>query len=271
MESRSTIPIAEKFLGSLLGAYIGNCRASQYAKSGISVGNNSLSQLWLTSIQPHIIAAPTTVESETLASYPVTALPWLLYHHDNSTARYQGLAQTLESVEHLSKPALPHIIGATCILGDCLEWLVQHSLTIQQPRPLLCKHLLQRQTAYPRVLADHTEQFIDVLAAQTPAVAPEAIHAQPLLRIASAVQGCLDCRENLALALVSAQDTGTMPSLMGCLLGAWGGLSVIPIKWLMTLPNNTNQSISHMAEQLYRSWAGIISASSSHTASSLDF
>ncbi|MGD1949723.1 MAG: hypothetical protein ACFB14_08765 [Leptolyngbyaceae cyanobacterium] len=271
MESISTIPTAEKFLGSLLGAYIGYRYSSRSDIPWQSVNSKSLSQLWRNSIQQPTVAGPQVLEPQTLVSRPAAALPWLLYHHDNSSFRYQSLAQTLASVDSSSASILINAIGATCILGDCLEWLIQCSTTLQPSLPLICKHLLQRQAAYPTVLAGHVERFTEVLASQILAFEPLQPYEQPLLTTALAVKHCLRYPENLALILTNSQEIETTATLSGCLLGAWGGLSIIPTEWIMALTNDSHQLISHVADKIYRDWAGIIGVSATYDTSPLDF
>ena len=271
MESISTIPTAEKFLGSLLGAYIGYRYDLNDNIPWQSVNANSLSQLWHNSIQQYTVVGPQVLDPQILVSKPAATLPWLLYHHDNSSFRYQSLAQTLASVNSSSAAMLTNAIGATCILGDCLEWLMQSAPTPQPSLPLICNYLLQRQTAYPTALASYVEHFTEVLASQSFAVEPLQPYEQPVLETALAVKHCLSYPENLALILINSQTLGTTATLSGCLLGAWGGLSVIPNKWIMALTDDSHQLISHIADKIYRNWAGIIGISATYDASPLDF
>ncbi|MEM1252147.1 MAG: hypothetical protein AAGI69_06905 [Cyanobacteria bacterium P01_H01_bin.21] len=272
MESISTIPTAEKFLGSLLGAHMGYCYSSRSDSPWQSVNSNLLSQLWRSSIQQHTVVGPQVLAPQTLVSKPAAALPWLLYHHDNSSFRYQSLAQTLASVDSSSSSILTHAIGATCILGDCLEWLMQCSPTLQPSLLLICNYLRQRQTAYPTVLASHVKRFTEVLAPQiSTTIEPLKPDEQPLLTTALAVKHCLSYPENLALILTNFEEPGTTATLSGCLLGAWGGLSVIPTKWIMALTDDSYKLISHIADEVYRNWAGITSIAATYDASPLDF
>ena len=271
MESISTIPTAEKFLASLLGAYI----SYHYERGGATTLRHSIDeplliQLWRHSIQQPTVIGRSVLEPQTLVSMPVVVVPWLLYHHDNCDSRYQKLTKMLTAVDS-SSAALTHAVGAVCIFGDCLEWLMQCSLAVHQPLSSICSYLIKRHVDSRTAFASQVEKFIEVLEPQIATKIPLQLAEQPLLTAALAIKHCLSCRENLALSLANSQRTRTVAALCGCLLGAWGGLSVIPKKWVVDLANDFHQPINHLADKLYRSWAGIIGAPDTCNASPLSF
>lgn len=270
-----TMTIANKFLGSLLGTYIGHhyhhCLGGQQMATG-PVDESLLYQAWLPSIRQS--TPPRVATVSTLAA----ALPWLLYHHDDRQTRHRQLAS------ELATDSLGAIASRLYILGDCLEWLMQSSLEPQASPALLRKHLRQQISTYPTSILPQVNQLFELLefpsttsnGAQNGAQLEyhhASIHASihaPMLTIATAIQQCLTHPENLALALTSPHTAPPVAPIIGCLLGAWGGTSRIPLRWMMSLPNESRQLLTHVSEQLYRNWAGITGVAKSFEAFPLD-
>ncbi|ESA36111.1 hypothetical protein N836_09020 [Leptolyngbya sp. Heron Island J] len=80
--------------------------------------------------------------------------------------------------------------------------------------------------------------------------------ARTLWPMTLAIRRCLRYPENLALALVNHSTDIPTTTIIGCLLGAWGGISAIPVPWIMAFTYDSRQGLRQMAQQLYRSWAG---------------
>lgn len=249
----ATVSIQNKFLGSLIGAYIGHSYHEKCSKSWPSVSNSNLYQSWLDNEHQFPLSELTSSNSDLILT-----LPWLLYHYDDRRTRQQQLAQTIELTHDANKANIADMAAALYIMGDCLEWLMQLSHTIQYPLPLLRQHLRQQRPIHSKVLHSKREQFIQELATQSlmsdfDSVVPDK--TLPMLMIA--IKQCLSYRENLALALTSPQSVTPIPTLIGCLLGAWAGPSVIPAQWMLAFNHASKQALTDMAQKLYRRWAGI--------------
>ncbi|WP_193994987.1 hypothetical protein [Leptolyngbya ectocarpi] len=164
------------------------------------------------------------------------------------------------------------MITALYILGDCLEWLMQVAPVNQSAHPSLCGHLQQQSLTYPAAIRPQTNRLIASLEPQYPTTDDDQTQDSNdlMMALAAAIQQSLTYPENLALAL-NTSDMGVPTSiLIGCLLGAWRGTSVIPSEWIMSLPNTSRQTLNQTAQQLYRNWAGINHISATFEVFSLD-
>lgn len=242
----------DQLLGSLLGGYLGH-GYSTGQKEWPNVSDSSLYQSWLHSVQQLTIKQP-----QLSASDPVIALPWLLFYHDNREIRHHWIARNMELASVKVTDTAIHTPGTIYVLGDILEWLMQSSLEIQQPHPLLWEHLQKNNLSYPTAVIPQINRFGQELLSPKSAVSNRLEHHDcPWIIMALAVEQCLTYRENLALALANPRLPQAMRPIVGCLLGAWGGPSIIPTKWIMSLPFDSRQALFYMAQQLYKSWAGI--------------
>lgn len=235
------ISTLDRFLGSLLGSYMGfHYRQPEWP----ALHSDPLYTAW---IKPPLLELQCT-------SNGYAPLPWLLYCYDNSTIRHHELAKHLEhlSVEAADPDAMT-TLSTLYILGDSLEWLMQCPLSSQQALPQLLEYLQQQQVDYPSTLHGFA-LFGTPLASNLSK--PDNAHSAALN---VALEQSLNHRENLALALNSSMPRFTR-TMLGCLLGAWGGISVIPTSWMLLLAPEVKQAITLLASQLYQSWAGISSA-----------
>lgn len=249
-----TISTADKFLGSLLGAYIGS---SYRGTSQLSIPNLSDSQLYQWWHQDLSQGIPSLQLSNTCL---ISALPWLLYHHDDGTARHRTLLRSLGSDRQNRDDAIADRVAALYLLGDCLEWLIQDPGHRPNSVDLLCKHLqTQIFSECPPSLMQFLQPALNEVTTQSIPHRPATPSGSPSMRVAIALQQCLYCPENLALTLASSPLANA--TLAGCLLGAWGGTSIMPMPWKIAIPPTEKAALTHMAEQLYRTWAGIISTS----------
>lgn len=248
-----------------MGTYIGH-RSLDGSHQAMDVRNTpSLEQSWLHALQLGI--SPTLVSSN---SHLANTIPWLLYHHDDRRTRNHILAQNLTSPSRTT--AMTTMTATLYILGDCLEWLMQVTSVNQAVHPLMCKHLQQQSLTYPAAITPKVHSLIASL--EFPSSITDDYQLQSsnelTMTLAAAIRQSLTYSENLALAL-STCDLGTPTStLIGCLLGAWRGTSIIPSGWLTSLPNTSKQTLHQVAEQLYRNWAGINHISATFEAFPLD-
>ena len=244
-----TMPIistADRFLGSLVGAYMGHSYANRP-----DTRNSLLYQSWLDDIQQNRIPGPTLSDFS-----PAVSLPWLLYHHDDSRTRHDWLAHSLEPIQSTAPDHVTTTMGVLYILGDSLEWLMQCLPTVQHPLPLLCKHLRHQLSTYPPGVSAQVTPLIEWLSSES--LRPSPVRQDILVAaMALALQQCLKYRENLAFALNNDSMSQPAPAMIGCLLGAWGGTAIIPTPWMMSLAPDSRQDLSHIAQHIYRNWAGI--------------
>lgn len=251
-----TISTPDKFLGSLMGAYIGHHYLEKYQGKWLSVSKSPLYNVWLSSIEPQNI--PSLLATSSMP----TAIPWLLYHHDDCTGRIhwlnQALAYSTTNGDHHAS-LYSNRIKVLYILGDCLEWLMQCPKDAQEPHLDLCHHLRQQQSTSPSAIIPQLNQLIQTLASPSLDSYLQTLdHTEPsFMALTSALKRCMYYRENLALALSRSDLTAPTPTLIGCLLGAWRGPSVLPIDWVMAIPQDSKEALRHMAQQLYCSWAGL--------------
>ncbi|MEA5462130.1 hypothetical protein [Leptothoe sp. PORK10 BA2] len=258
-----TLSTADRFLGSLLGTYLGHSYVNQHPWNCLQTKDSQLYQSWLQDMQQDPPPGPTGLDFS-----PAIALPWFLYHHADHRTRHGWIAQTLAA------DALPQASHATVLmycLGDSLEWLMQCPRTVQHPLPLLCEHLQRQIPTYPPGVVSQVNQLIAWLAPEpakqsailSPSTATSPLHSispleadVPMAAMALAIRQCLNYRENLALAL-TGQSGQPIPTIIGCLMGAWGGAAVIPTPWIMSLSPESRQHLRHIVQHLYRHWAGI--------------
>lgn len=248
-----------------MGTYIGHCY-SAFPQPAIDFSKSPpLHQSWLNTPQPGIL--PTLVPSN---SRLVDIIPWLLYYHDARHTRNHELAQHLTSAQCTT--AITTMTAALYILGDCLEWLMQAAPVNQAAHPSLCRHLQQQSLTYPAAIRPPTNRLIVSLEPQS--LSTDDYQTQDsndlMMALAAAIQQSLTYPENLALALNTSDRRASTSTLIGCLLGAWRGTSVIPSGWIMSLPNTSRQTLTLTAKQLYRSWAGINHISATFEVFSLD-
>lgn len=215
-----------------------------------SIHGSKLYQSWIT-VPPRL----TLTKSN---DFPVPGhVPWLLHHHDNSNVRHHLLAQLLQESSVVDR-ATPESIGILYVLGDSLEWLMQDSTTPQEPKqPSLHKHLQHQQSSYPAVVQDLVTQLLTDTSALPDHRAPEELSENALYGAIAAVIKGLSHRENLALAFSSLAHSPLSFTTMGCLLGAWGGVSLIPTPWMRLLTPDSRWGIAQLAEALYQQWAGL--------------
>lgn len=240
------IATAERFLGSLLGSYIGFHYHHLKASEWPALHRDALYTAW--SKQP-------LLDLQLMDNNYLAPLPWLLYRHDNRAIRHHELDQHLDTLSTNSAAGeTTASLANLYILGDSLEWLMQCRLSSQHALPKLCAYLQQQKTDYPEVLQNFA--LLPLTPSDTDKLSKSDNGALKAVHIALAQ--CLNHRENLALALNSTMSPLTRTTL-GCLLGAWGGLSVIPTPWIYLLSPETTQAITQIARQLYQNWAGISS------------
>ena len=243
---------ADKFLGSLLGAYIGHSCSTLHQGQWPPVRESHLYQAWQASIQPSTVLGPHPLKTSLVA-----ALPWLLHHHDDATGRHHWLAQAIAPLPLTETSPTVTAIEMFYILGDCLEWLLQFPSDTQKPYLLLCEHLRQRCITYPPPFIPRLNLLIEGLNMKECATDVQAPYqAQTVCSMTLALRRCLRYPENLALALSNHQTDIRMSSIIGCLLGAWGGTPAIPVPWIMAFTQDSRHDLRQMAQQLYRSWAG---------------
>ena len=124
-------------------------------------------------------------------------------------------------------------------------------------RPSLHEYLQHRQSTYPTVVQAPVTQLIANISAFSDQPVREPVAADtPYGALAAAIEG-LNHRENLALALGRLASSSVASTALGCLLGAWGGLSILPIPWMYLLSADSRQGITQLAENFYRHWAGL--------------
>ncbi|MBT9315718.1 hypothetical protein [Leptothoe spongobia] len=261
------ISTIDRFLGSLVGSYIGHYYGgnNQFGWP-TNINDSTLYQSWKTNTPKAQVS-----DLQRSNSHLVAALPWLLYHHDNGTFRHQWLAQHLISASIGTSNNNVDTMEVLYVLGDSLEWMMQCPLDTRHPGQLLCKHLHHQKIHYPAVVSTKVNQWMKGLS--SPSLT--AISEMPPLDgpwglITLSMWQCLNYRENLALALGSQKMSQPTLTIIGCLLGAWGGISVIPTPWLLLLSSDSRQAITHLAEQIYRDWAGIRSISDTFETLPLD-
>ncbi|WP_163702981.1 hypothetical protein [Adonisia turfae] len=250
-----TISIAAKFHGSLMGAYLGHSYGAGYRGPWLPLHESPLYQSWLHGTQQNLLQ-PTPTDAN-----PLLGLPWLLHHHDNSDARHRWLAQIIESGHHTEAISVTETMATLGILGDCLAWLMHYNPVTQHSPPLLSQHLSQQLPDYPASLIPQAQHIIECLDPPSPTLNLEALDPQPSAIMVLAIQQSLSYRENLALAIAHPDIVTPIPAMIGCLLGAWGGMSVIPTRWILTIPPEQRHSLEQIASKLYRHWAGIANIS----------
>lgn len=248
----SIISTEDRFLGSLVGTYLGHSY-TDHLWSCPDTRNSLLYQSWLDDIQQNRIPGPALADFS-----PAVSLPWLLSHHDNSRIRHDWLTHKLDPIQSTEPEHATKVAGVLYMLGDSLEWLMQCPQTVQYPLPLLCKHLRHQLSAYPTDVIAQVTPSIEWLASDESSITSPVPPKIPMAATALALGQCLNYRENLALALESEPVSQPTPAMIGCLLGAWGGTAVIPTPWIRALSSDSRQALSNMAENLYRTWAGII-------------
>lgn len=262
-----TISTADRFLGSLLGAYIGQYYSVSDRGHWPPVSRSSLYRSWLSSIQHLNVPAPKSLDTSLTA-----ALPWLLCCHDDSARRHHWLSQRLASATIATPTPINAATETLYILGDCLEWLMQCTPDTQHPHPLLREHLQKRSVTYPAAIIPQVNLLIENLNAEALSTFAQVTdRAHRLSPITLALSHCLGYPENLALALANQPDDPCTAAIIGCLIGAWGGSLVIPARWIMALTQDSRQSLHQIAQRLYFSWAGINTTTTSFEAFSLDF
>ncbi len=261
-----TISTADRFLGSLLGTYIGHYYLAYHHGHWPPVRESPLYQSWLSSTKQPNISGPKSSEAGLTA-----AIPWLLHCHDDTVRRHHQLNQTLLT-KLASAPLIAPDTEALYILGDCLEWLMQYTPDTQEPYPSLCDHLQQKSVTYPSIMIPQAHRLIEDLSTEALTNSPQDMSQDHTLSsITLAIRSCLSYPENLALSLANQRGGSCTAAMIGCLLGAWGGLSAIPLQWIMALTQDSRQSLQQIAQQLYRSWAGINAVATSFDAFPLDF
>ncbi len=265
----ATISNADKFRGSLFGAYIGHYYSEKYSDQWPTVSRSTLYQAWLASIEQYRISPPSEANL-------TTAIPWLLYRHDDSSGRLHWLHQTLVSpTMHTndSKGILTDTIGALYVLGDCLEWLMQYPIGPQELHSLLWKYLHHKRSSYPSAINSQIHQYLEQLATQSPALILQTTDNthHPLMTVTAALKCCLNYRENLALALTNPGMTAPIATIVGCLLGAYCGPSVIPVGWLMAFTQDSREALDAIAQKLYGVWAGVGNVTTNFEVLPLDF
>ena len=238
-----------------MGAYLGHSYAAGYRGPWLPLHKSPLYQSWLHGTQ-QTLWQPTPTDAN-----PLLGLPWLLHHHDNSDARHRWLAQTIKSGNHTEIINVADTMATLGILGDCLAWLIHYNPVTQHSTSLLSQHLSQRISNYPASLMSQAQQIIEYLDHPSPTLTPEALDPQPSEIIGLAIKQSLRYRENLALAIAHPDIVTPIPAMIGCLLGAWGGISVIPTRWILTIPPEQRHSLEQIASKLYRQWAGIANIS----------
>ena len=249
----STLSIADRLLGSIVGTYIGHGYGNRQWTC-IQTKDSPLYQSWLQAIQQDPPPGPKALDFSA-----AIALPWLLYHHDHRRTRHNWIAQTVET--SITTSRAPDILY---YLGDSLEWLIQCRQKVPHPLPLLCEHLQHQRPHYPPAVSGQANQLIELLLAAEypPAAAATATPYDPhitLGTVALALRQCLTDPENLALALAGTPQYQPSPTLIGCFSGAWGGTAIIPKQWLRSLSSESRHDLHHMSQHLYRHWAGISS------------
>ncbi|WP_215619622.1 hypothetical protein [Leptothoe kymatousa] len=294
---------ADKFLGSLLGAHLANRNPDFTDPQNVAIALNQVSnQLERSNHPPHPQPNPCQQAAEAQggiapsAHYPVrcgvaqlttamvsqgwnkefgSVLRWLLSSHDNHQQRHQAIAAVYQQVtdDALTSDAL-HSIQALYILGDCLEWFMQSSPDVSRANSRLYEYLQQQCATYPAELINQQmSQLLAYLCDPLPSMdnGDNSLQSGPLSSVMLAAQHCLRYRENLALALSTQPLTPLTPSLVGALLGAWGGPQVLPHPWLLALPSHTMQNLVAEADNLYRAWAGVANNADCFGAFALDF
>lgn len=248
----------ERFLGSLLGSYMG-FHYQHNLTEWPSVHGDPLYAIWM---QPPLLNLQ-CVDNNYLAP-----LPWLLCRYDNSRIRHHELAQYTETLA--ANSADTHAIttlNTLYILGDSLEWLIQCPLSTQQTRTKLWEYLGQRQGDYPVKPPSFNPVFCNFPPAASSPSKPDNESGDTLK---TTLERTLNYRENLALALSSPMPPFTR-TMLGGLLGAWRGLSVIPTPWMLLLDPKSQQALTQLAKQLYQNWAGMIAAQGTLETFPLDF
>ena len=234
---------------------MGHNYSQNHPQSWSTVSNSNLYRSWLDNIE-HPPFRPRSSNTSL-----ILALPWMLYHFDNSQLRHYQLAQNLKLAHETNIPNLIDITAALHIMGDCIEWLMQFPPSIQKPLTLLCGHLQQQQSAYSQAVNTKRNQVIKALVTNSPlSNVDNVVDSTMLSTVTIAIKQCLAYRENLALAFGSSQIGTAIPPLIGCLLGAWAGTSIIPDQWMITFSSDSRHSLAHITQTLYRRWAGITSS-----------
>lgn len=251
---------SDRFLGSLIGAYIGNhfdCvqNGQPLPQHWSALDFVSVPQTWWSlSIDT---AQCLHHFSDTGGSFSM--LLWMLLHHDNYATRHHAIMRNLSS-QLLGSEAdsLPYL-GGVHLLSDCLEWFIQTSPTLKHPGSSLREYLGHRCSVYPAVIAADVADLltdlgcIDFLRLKT-------LGSGSAIDILAAVQLCLNYRENLALALTSNPIKPFVSMLVGYFLGAWVGTAVIPMQWMMAVSPDVMDTLTSAGDDVYRMWAGIADA-----------
>ena len=262
----SLVSTHNKFLGSLIAAYIGYSYSRNHPQSWPPVSNSNLYRSWLDSIEQSPPSRPALSNASLIRT-----LPWLLYHYDNSQLRHYQLAQNLKLAHEANISNIIDITAALHIMGDCLEWLMQFPPSTQQPLTLLCDYLQQQRSDHSQPINAKRNQVIKALATNSSLSDIDNVVDSTLLStVTMAIRQCLTYRENLALAFASSQIGPPIPTLIGCLQGAWAGTSVIPDQWMIAFHTDSRQSLAYIAQMLYRRWAGITSSTTTKEVLPLD-
>ena len=256
-----TIGTADQLLGSLTGAYLGYSY-SEHQHGQCAKDTSPIYSLWQQNLPPG---------PELSEPCLAVTLPWLLCHHDASGRRHRWLARQLASAS-LPTAGIVDTAIALYILGDSLEWLMQCDPVMRHPRSVLCMHLQQQCRSYPADIIPQANQLIGWLSDKPIAADSQSTNqGQSAPDIILAIHQCLNYRENLALALANPQIAPQRSMIVGYLLGAWGGISVIPAMWMASLTPDAKQSLTKIAQQLYRTWAGAIQRAGSLEICPLNF
>ena len=257
-----TIGTADKLLGSLTGAYLGY----SYLEHQHGQCANDSSPIY----QPWLHQQNTPPDPELSEPRLAVTLPWLLYHHDDSIRRHRWLAHQLASAP-VSTASIVDMAIVLYILGDSLEWIMQCDPAMRDPLPTLCMYLQQQCLTYPENIIPQVNQLLvrlNTKSIEADRQIPD--QNQPALDIILAIHQCLNYRENLALALANPHAT-YRSMITGYLLVAWRGIAVIPATWLVSLTPDSRQSLIKIAQQLYRTWAGVIQGTGSLEICPLNF
>ncbi|MEM9806864.1 MAG: hypothetical protein AAF959_16460 [Cyanobacteria bacterium P01_D01_bin.56] len=246
------LSIVDKFLGSLLGAYIGG--NSSFLKAGDLWDRDPINWAW----QPSSQLPPAPLYSSDAELFE--ALPWLLWHHDNFSLRHRWLLQQLPTNVTATHDTRVARLEGLYLLGDCLEWFMQATPHIPMSAQSLRGHLYQRSATYPVHMRSSAAKFLSQLGdcRCLPNRTELLFEAGTIAELLVAIQQCIYYQESLMLALeVSSVKKTSISSILGCLLGAWAGTGVIPLHWIVATPSEVMDSVVYLAEKSYQAWAGI--------------
>ncbi|NEQ49894.1 MAG: hypothetical protein F6K11_07155 [Leptolyngbya sp. SIO3F4] len=244
----------DRFLGSLLGGYIGYHRAAPNQSALPSITNSTLYQSWLVCMQ--------NMQSPGLRLFncdEIGMLPWLLYHHDNRKIRHDYLQQALKrNTATESNMNIQNTLESLYLLGDILEFIMQYSPNRSHTDSLLYQELRQQTTEYPTAITPQVTQWLTWLSTPSSVTLNQSPTSNQYLEsIFLGLWQCLRYHENLALALSTQTLSQNTYAITGYLLGAWKGISVIPNFWQLSIPPSSRRTFTHIAKQIYCSWAGI--------------